>query len=121
MFHNRLTSASLSGPVALAVHRLQSHPYLKGSLVKRTITIAASAALAITLAACGSSSASSKNSSASAGSASPSSAGVAEATKLVQQAEQTPTAILQTTPLKTAAPKGKSVIFLDNGNTSTEE
>jgi ribose transport system substrate-binding protein len=46
---------------------------------------------------------------------------VAEATKLVQQAEQAPTTILQHTPLKTAVPKGKSVIFLDNGNVSTEE
>lgn len=85
--------------------------------MKRTITLAASAALAISLAACSSS----KDSSTSSSATSPSSAGVAEATKLVQQAEQTPTAILQTTPLKTAAPKGKSVIFLDNGNTSTEE
>lgn len=46
---------------------------------------------------------------------------VAEATRLAGAAMKTPTRILQNVPLKTAAPKGRSVIFLNNGNTSTIE
>ncbi len=45
----------------------------------------------------------------------------AEAAKLAGAAMKAPTSILQNVPLKTAAPKGQSVIFLNNGNASTVE
>lgn len=91
--------------------------------MKQIVGIAGVALLATSLVACGSNAAESPASSSDAGGApgSAASAQTAEATGLANEATQVPTTILQTNPLKTPAPKGQSVIFLDNGNASTAE
>ncbi len=79
---------------------------------KALATAAGVTALLSALAACSSGS---SGSSSSAGGATDSTA-VASAQAILTQFENTPTAIPVTTPLKTPAPKGKTLIFLTQGN-----
>ena len=90
--------------------------------MKRLVGIAGAGLLATSLVACGSNS-SSPSSPAASGSSlgSAPAASTSEAAELAAQATSVPASILQTVPLNTAAPKGRSVIFLDNGNASTAE